>query len=114
MIENATLLRIDAPPALAGGGDLAAYTNGPALSVRCCLDEPTFVLQRLIDQMMLNSTAVLYVELATMPTAGEVLLRNAQVYLQLDGQDAQTLWIDQARKMVNGGVSHVQCFLRSA
>ncbi len=112
-MTNATLTRVDAPPGPGPGGDTAAYVPGPLLSVRCVLDDPTFTAQRLIDQMELSSTAVLYVKLIDMPTAQAALLDNAQVLVQQDGTPPQTLRVDKAMVRIHGGQSHVQCFVRA-
>lgn len=114
MLDNASLTRIDAPPGMGYGGDAAAYVPGAAISVRCLLDEPSFVVQRQIDVMKLESTAVLYVELASFAAGLALLVDNAQVQVQQDGMPAQLLRIDKAQQFNFGGVAHVQCFVRKA
>jgi hypothetical protein len=112
-LQNATLLRVDAPPGPGPGGDTAPNVPGSALKVRCTLDDPNFVAQRLIAEMELQSTAVLYVELVDMPTAASVLLDNAQVLIQQDGMPSQLMRIDRARPRSSSSVSHVECFVRA-
>ena len=112
-MTNATLLRIDTPPTPTTGGDVGTYTTGSALSVRCVLDEPTFLIQRQIDEMKLTANAVLYVKLSDYPTAGAVLVADKMVRVQQDGGAVQMLRIEHASLRVFGGLSHVMALCRS-
>ncbi len=111
-LQNATLLRIDAPPGPGPGGDAAPYVPGAAIRVRCTIDDPNFVAQRLIAEMQLQSTAVLFVELVDLPTAATVLVDTAQVLIQQDSMPQQLMRIDKARPRSSGSISHVECFVR--
>jgi hypothetical protein len=112
-LQNATLLHIDAPPGPGPGGDTAPYAAGAAISIRCTLDDPNFLASRLIANMALQSTAVLYVELVDLPTAAGLLLTNAQVLIKQDGMTEQLMRIDWARPRSSSSVSHVECFVRA-
>ncbi len=114
-LSNATLQRIDAPGVRNGAGSLPPYAPGPAMAVRCVIDEPTFVLRRLIDDLELSSTSVLYVFLADLPTAASVLIRNGQVLVQQDGMDPVLYRIDWTKpRASDAALGHVVCLLREA
>jgi hypothetical protein len=78
------------------------------------IDRPSFVIQRLIDQLKLDSTAVLFMKLVDMPSAPAVLVDNAQVLVQQDRMPAQLYHIDDARPVVANALSYIQCLLRVA
>ena len=109
---NCTLLRVDPPAARTPAGDDVSPTPGPALSVRCVLDEPTTAVRWLIDDLELESTDVLYVRTAAYPAAAAAIAADGQVLLQLDGQAQQLMRVDHVKLRVMSGLSHVQALLR--
>jgi hypothetical protein len=110
-LSNATLISVTAPPTpTAGGGE--SYASATAVGCECILDEPNFSTRRLIDDLALESTAVLYVELANYPAAPTTILVNGIVTVQLQGLASQQLRVDWVKVRPFGGVSHVQAFVR--
>jgi hypothetical protein len=114
IIINATLLRVDSPGVPTGGGDVP-YVTGPAISVECCLDQPTSSQKFTLGAVIADAEAVLYVgkdELAAaMP--GVALARQMRVLMQLKDENASTLYeVLYARDRVHDFQSHFECYLK--
>jgi len=96
-MSNAKLLQIFTPGVPSEAGDLTS---------------PNFQLQRKIDELKSQATAVMYVAIEDFPAAYTLLLDNCQVSVQQDGQSAQLYRIDKAIPTSASGISNVVCLLR--
>lgn len=110
MIHNATLTRIDASTSSPAAG--RTWTQGTALSLRCCLDAPTRGQRYTLGAKIADATAVLYVEDAELgsvapPADGD------RVQVQLDSEAAaQLLQVLSVAHPTNGSLDHRQLFLK--
>lgn len=113
LLCNATLLRVDQPGTPTSGGAAGEYTQGPDLTVRCALVDPSFDSRRLIDAMSLQSTASLFVSLLNFASAKVELVPGARVRVLVDGEEtAADLCIDHQKNRTKGTLTHVECFVR--
>lgn len=115
-MTNATITRVDPPAAAPASptGSPAAAAAGPAVAVRCLLDEPTAEVRRELDADQLLGAAVLYVYRSAWPAAAAFLLAGGAVVVAQDGGPPRTLRVDRVDARVFGPLSHVRCLVREA
>ena len=111
-LANATLQRIYSPGAPTTGGDAGQAVVGPEINVPCIIDEPSFLVRRLIDESQLNADAVLYVDPADFPAAFQQLVIGASVQVaEQNSPTIMTMRIEQSRQM-SGSMPFVRCLVR--
>lgn len=107
--DNGTLTRIDAPLPPTPGGGSGGWANGPALSVRVTIDQPTRAQQVTLGATLAQVSVVVYVMRDDLP-AGTQMREGYRIVAAQDGEAPQTYRVVKRSFRVFDELTHFELF----